>query len=76
MCEASDTPGVEGVPELTLESFCSTRPSPARVKRITSKSYRPDGEGGLRSRAESAGCGFFIVPLLAQRNLRTGGVAP
>jgi Peptidase M15 len=26
--EASDTPGVEGVPESTLESFCLTRPFP------------------------------------------------
>ena len=26
--EASDTPGVEGVPEATLESFCLTRPFP------------------------------------------------
>ena len=26
--EASDTPGVEGVPEATLEEFCLTRPFP------------------------------------------------
>jgi hypothetical protein len=26
--EASDTPGVEGVPESTLEEFCLTRPFP------------------------------------------------
>ena len=49
--EASDTPGVEGVPEATLEEFCLTRPFPGRARPITSRSFscrrgrRPAGSG-------------------------------
>jgi Peptidase M15 len=36
--EASDTPGVEGVPEATLAEFCLTRPFPGHARQITSRS--------------------------------------
>ena len=53
--EASDTPGVEGVPEATLEEFCLTRPFPGRARPITSRSCSPGWRlsGGPERRARA-----------------------